>query len=72
MRRLKIAPKADWERFHALPKIHEAEELRKKAERDWIASLPRSEHRPGAGRMYTDRVVIGNLISYSNGVSTWR
>jgi hypothetical protein len=72
MRRLKIAPKADWERFHALPKIHEAEELRKKAERDWIASLPVASPGPApAGFMPTPRR-DRHVISYSNGVSTWR
>jgi hypothetical protein len=58
MRRLKIAPEADWERCHALPKIHEAEELPKKDERDWIGRFleqAQARCRPDVCRLRRDR-----------------
>jgi hypothetical protein len=49
-----------------------ASDVGRKTERDWIATLSHSEPRPGAGLVYADRDVIGKVISYCNGVSTWR
>jgi hypothetical protein len=74
-RGIKIADDADWAAFNALQLEHPIKECRRLAQLKWITQVSKATKEAmgerGPRELYRDRNLLGELSTYSDGVSTW-